>query len=285
MDINRWDITVLLASSIAIMSASFVFPAAGLAGESNETVKSDIPDFNVSSDRFDFAGDFPRRPGAPSQTRLYWEERLQGSSDNQMWVSGDTSGGLELLLRNNNSGTTQAQLNVNSWDNDNVTQTTHFFDEEGQFAEQTISTGIGEFTLRFEAETIDFNENQTDGDYTVSITVQEQPTDSNWYERIPVVGTVVSAGNDLVAMVGWVAAIIQWGLVTTFEIILNALGLTVDVLLFFFGLASWFAGTYSDVVAGAPSAWSAAFLTLPGVLFALEWGKIAVVAINVIWIG
>ena len=95
MDFTTRDIGILISMSLAVIMISFVFPTIGLADTGDKAAESEIPEFNISTDRFDFAGDFPDNPGTPSTGAL---ERNEAELDvyRPRFFHGDTAGGVRM---------------------------------------------------------------------------------------------------------------------------------------------------------------------------------------------
>ncbi len=81
MNITKFDMFILMFTSIAVITMSFTFPALGLTGETQN--ESDIPEFNISKGAADFAREEPEYPGAPSQGTLRYENGSESWEDNR----------------------------------------------------------------------------------------------------------------------------------------------------------------------------------------------------------
>lgn len=297
MDITSWDMTVLVASTIGIVIMSFLFPAAGLGGD--QVNESDVPEFTMDSNRFDLAGDFPQRPGAPSEAYVEWREEIGTASDNTRWLAGNTDLGYQVgLLHNNSADEPQLSISIFNGSGSQVDEYSerHRFNEtyeEGDLIAHydrviDIPEGTFDWEVAYFVESVDTFETpgvQNGSNSEVRIEVRHRPEDESWLDNVPIVGGLFSAADAVAGAVLWIGAVVLWSIQTVFSLILNLIGMTFDVIVFGFGLASWLVTTYSSIVSGAPSAWAGVILTIPGVLFGLIWAKIAVVAINVIWIG
>lgn len=278
MNFGRTDITILVASTLGILLMSFAFPALGLTGDA--AAENEVPEFSISADRFDIAGEFPERPGSPAGGPLLWSN--DGRFHNQVWLQGGTSSGYQLFLVNNgNLSDPEAEFQLDHWDSASVVASDSTnISNEGGFAELTAD----EYTVFVEVNEFE-NVNESDLTIRGEYTVRDQPSNDDWYDRVPLVGGAISAATNVAGMVGWVGAILLWTGVTFFEMILNFLGVVVDVLLFMFGLASFLTATYSDVVSGAPAAWAQVILLVPLVMLFVEWAKLGALFVEIVWIG
>lgn len=275
MNFSKWDIGIMIAMSFAVISMSFVFPALGLSGSNVQ--ESEIPSFNITTERFDWTGEFPDRPGTPSSGILRWNSDITGASDNQIWLDGDTTDGTELVLLNNGTPSNpQPEVLVNNWDGGSAVTDEYIFNDVGDILEHDNFSYI----IQFEYVTNTTND-QGDRILEVSYDIEQQPSDTTWYGRIPFLGGVVSAGNQLAGILGWIGTVFWWASATIVTTVLNFLGITFDVITFLLSTFYWIVGTYTSVITGAPS-WVGVFLAIPGLLLSIELGKVTLLIIQVL---
>lgn len=279
MKFGKWDMMIFVTMSIAIISMSFVFPALGLSGQ--EQNESDIPEFNMSADRFDFAGEFPEDPGQPSNGFLKYDMSLGSDSDNQVWLNGDTSDGTDVtIISDENPPEQNITVTVNNWENNSLSgDDTYDLNEVGDKRLHENNS----YEILFTYQRVE-NRNQSDERAIVEYQVRSQPSDTSWYDRIPVVGAVFGAGDHLAAILGWIGSVIYWTFGTMWSTILNLLGIAVDIVVYVFSMIYWLTSTYGDVVTSAES-FASVFLAVPGILLGLELGKIGLLLVHIIWIG
>lgn len=268
MNFSDRDIAIVVSMSVAIILMSFVMPAVGLTGDT----ASEPPTFNMTSDRFDFAGDFPDNPGAISKGSLeYNDSKVVQSLDNQVWLEGDSSGGAELLATNTGSS---GQIEFIVWENGGIANSsTLLFNATGyetiQEAGYTIEFEITEFNGTYPAYEVDYE-------------VTQRPTsDGGFISSIPLVGGIFDAGAQLAGIVGWIGSIIWWFATTLFTVTLNLMGILYDGFAFFAGLMVYLGSTYSALITGA-SSWASIILAIPGLLLGLEFAKLSFVAISLL---
>lgn len=280
------DIGLIVGLSIAIVFMSYTFPALGLVEEDSATA-DDIPEFNITASQFDFTGDFPDRPGTPSQNRLVWDDEIgERGTENDVWLWGDRdSVGLQLVMSdlfNTHTGPGEPLTLRAMWFFDGVQQNTTDYNVTGRWENNNRvwvnknSTGDDE-RIQFE-----ILEHDLDDRTVVQYTIDQQPEDEGWIERIPIVGGVFSAGEQLASIVGWIGAVIWWGISWFFEIALNLLALLLKTVTFMVSLFHWLMSSYFGLVAGAPSAWSKVVVTIPGLILFLEFAKVTMIAISLL---
>lgn len=282
MDITKLDVTILVSMTLGIVLMSFTFPAMGLAGDEAST--SDVPEFSVNGERFDFAGDFPDEPGTPQGGPIVWSE--DRSTDNTRWYWGNnTQDGVQLSLVNNgNLSHPEAEFFVQSWlggslaSEDSVNIST-----EG--GEARIGSGAYEtYVTVNEFRNVNSSNLSIHGEY--SIIGNEESGGEAWWQNIPVLSTIGESASDAAAAAMYIGTVVLWGFQMIFEVILNAIGMMVDVALFFVGLASWLVSTYTSIVtADSLFAWARVILVIPSVALSVVWAKIILVGIDIIWIG
>lgn len=278
MNFGRFDVTMVLTMSLAVIGMSFVFPAIGLADAS--TTDNSVPEYQLDEEPLNLAGDFPRAPGTPSSGTLYLNTSRVTYSNNQVWLDGDTSGGTEVLLFAPVSENDTAEIIVNEWNSGSVqANTTYNITAEGD----RFTLDNHSYKMNFEVTTFDEG-NFSDGYYyEVEYQAKNQPvTDGGFIKRIPIVGGIVSTGEVLAAVVGWIGSIIWWFAATSIDIISVAVAILFDTVTFAVSLLSWLITTYGSVVSSAGAAWVSLFLALPGIILSLEMGKLAMIGVSLL---
>lgn len=263
--------------SLAVISMSFVFPALGLVDSG--TSESEIPQFSMNQNRFDIAGDFPESSGTPTTGELWWNGTEGGSfSDNQIWLEGDTSNGVELVLDPNHNIAEDSKVEISEWSDGTVTNGENFtFNGTGKKAH------LSDFNYSLRFHVVEYR-NDSNGDLhtTVDYEISEQPnTDGGWIGRLPIIGTAYSATETLGATVAWLGSILFWFFGTLFEVTLNVAGMLYDATSYLIATASWLIDTYSSVITGAKS-WASVFVAIPGIILSLVLTKIAVIGISLL---
>lgn len=272
MNITKFDITIIACMSLSVVAMSFVFPALGLAD--TQTSENEIPELQMNSSQFDFAGDFPAAPGSPSEVDLKYTES-QSLNPNQVWLEGDTSGGVEVVLLPPGAGD-PTQILINDWNAGNASEVVRInFTAAGE-TEYYTNESLG-YELRFESLTID----ETAGEYVVRMTIQSQVVDSGWLSNVPVLGSAVEAGQATAAVVGWFVEILVWAFVFVFELIANALGAVSSVMIYLISLLTWLSTTYAAVVTAAPS-WTKLFVSIPAILLTYSLSKVIIIGVKML---
>lgn len=275
MNFGKWDMMIFVTMTFAVIAMSFTFPALGMT-DMDEAEDDDIPEFNMTTDRFDFADQFPDNPGAPSTGQLVWYE--DDPRGERQATDLDPENRLFLF---NEGNTTDWELNATLQD----------WSEEPPIEETVQLTEVGD---RAELENDDYDlditvlrvqdEGTDDLLITTEYQIEEQPQDNVWYDRIPVVGSVFGAGEQLAGIVGWIGSIIYWFVGTVLATILNMFYAMIEIITFLFSLLHWLISTYGSVIS-ASNSWSTVFILIPALLLFLEFVKIGFIAIHIIWIG
>jgi len=224
------------------------------------------------------AGKMPEKPGTPSRFYLTWNETLAGASNNDIWLDGDTNDGHELILLNAGSTTNpQPQMKFENWSNGNVTKDTYIFANKGDF--HTYNNYSYELFTQWDKTT---NLNKSNMAFRVKVEVRSQPkTDSGFLSRIPIVGGLFSAGQQLAATVVWVGSVFYWFFARMAETGLNILGAMWNVISFLIDLMGWIIGSYGGMLTASES-WAKVFLSIPGLIFSLEFAKLIMVGIKLL---
>lgn len=276
MEMTKFDFGVIMSMSIAVIAMNFAFPLLGLAGDSPD--ENNIPEFNISSDRFDMAGEFPQRPGTPTKGLIKWDEEKTGDSDNQIWLDGDTSGGTEMVLLNDGNETDpRPEIVVNNWESGSSTGTDKYYIEnESEYVVHNNFSYEVHFTW---VETR--NLNKSNMQFDVEYEIREQPSDTGWVDRIPIVGSLYSGAEATASVLSWLGSILWWFFISFWEIVLNLLGILFDIIVFAISTMQWLISTYTNIVSAANS-FAAVVVSIPGILLFLEFIKVVSIGISLL---
>lgn len=276
MNFSFRDMIILISMATTVILMTFTFTALGLADES--VSENDIPEFNITSDKFDLVGQFPDNPGSPSKFKLRRNEELGDDSNNQVWLDGDTTAGTELVVINSgNTEDIQPGIFFNEWDSGNVTTTEASYNETGDY--HVFDKGGYELFTQYHGYE---NKGEANMTITMQIEVREQPeTDGGILKRIPVIGGVVSAGESVAGAVFWVGSILYWTLGTMFEIIINLAFMLYKVMAFFVSFMHWLTISYTGIISGANS-FASVFVAIPGILLMVEFTKLILIGIKLL---
>lgn len=270
MNITQRDVQVIVVMSLAVISMSFIFPALGIGGE--EVQDNDIPSLEMNSSRFDISGDIPAAPGSPNTGELVWKDSRDDQL-NQVWLRGDTSGGVEMALLPPINGTRPLQVTISEWDSGNVVYNERInFTDTGQ-EEIFVNESLG-YEMTFESLEV----NDTAGDYTIRYEVVAQVVDSGWLSGVPVLGGAVEATQATAATLGWFIELAMWAITYVFDLIANAVGLTADVGIYLVSLINWLITSYTGIIAST-AGWVSVFVALPGILLGTVLAKVVAVGI------
>lgn len=230
MNITKMDATILVVYAVFAVVGGFLFPAMGMGG--TEQTASDVPEFNVSTSRFDFVDDLPQYPSEPSSGVLnatsdkfddvrgtIQVELGPGSDGNRTFIVSNTSGGV--------------------W----ITDV-----EEGTIDDEHVFTADGEIhTLEGQGYEIDVHASDLSGDEFEFI-VTESPNDSD----IPLIGGVLDTADAVANGVFWIGSTIVVLVLMAVEGAANTGGLMFDVATYFVDLGGWAVGFATGFVSGAP---------------------------------
>lgn len=276
MDITQRDVMLLFTMGLAVVSMSFVFPALGLADDS--VSQNEIPEFSVNESRFDFAGEAPPAPGSPRTDELSYDES-RSEQFNQVWLNGDTSGGVEVALlppTGNTSTSDPLQIIINEWSSGSVT-----YSERLNFTAEEQSEIFVNESLGYEMEFTALSINDSAGYYEVRYDIRAQVVNSGWLSNVPVLGSAVEAGQATAATLGWFIEIAIWAVSWVFQLIGNAAAIAADVAIYLVGLMAWLTTTYTAIVASA-SSWVAVFVALPGILLSAVLAKLVIIGVGLL---
>ena len=295
MDITGRDITILIATTTGVILMSILFPTLGLAGD--QANSSDVPEFSISSDRFDIAGDLPARPSEQGDQKFDGTLNISyDSPGDSEFITGSTDDGIEVVAINQNASGQYADIeielqkwyqgDVSSGDlYDNGTLTT-----EGQEDTLTIGAIVGygrNITATFTLSNVS-NEGTNNFTATVGYTnnLDEEPDSLIDWGGVPIIGDLISGGLEVAAGVFWIGEVVFWLVELGFEMLLNTINVVLQLVTFIFDLVSFLLTTYGEVTTSSELAgWAQVILLIPGLLMMIEWMKLAAVLVSIIWIG
>lgn len=270
MNFGKTDFILLLTMTLAVVSMSFMFPALGLTTE-DPAQENEIPEFNISTERFNLVGEFPQAPGTPTQGNLWlYAEDPAAASENRVWIDGDTSDGVEMFLSEESSANSTGEIRINTWDAGSVVsnQTATFSSENDTF---TLVSSEG-FGFRYEVSEIRDSPRYYEVDYTIT----QRPRDTGGF-----ISSLLGSAGDTAKTLVWFGTIFIWGSTFIVELGLNALGLVFDSLSFFITLLAWLVSTYTGVISAA-TGFASVFVAIPGIILSMVLAKMVFIGITLL---
>lgn len=280
MDFGMSDIVLLTTMSLAVVVMSLTFPALGMTDDGDMTNESDIPEFNISSDEWNIAGDFPDSPGTPTSGEVVYDEQVGSGVEGRslIWLQRGAPGqSLEMQNLSN-----QLTIRVNSWDGDPpqiVGRDEYDITSENQtILHQNASMG---WTIEMEVTELE-NAQQSNMTATVEYEVLDSPDEGGGgLSAIPIIGSLFSAGEQLASGLIWIGQVIWWLVAFLVEIALTIVLILVDIMVFAASLMQWLVTTYFDVVSAAGS-FAGPLLMIPGILLFVEFAKLGMLGIKLL---
>jgi hypothetical protein len=276
MNFSKFDVSILVTMSLAVVIMSFAFPALGLTDQSDEVSENDIPEFNMSATMFDFTGDFPREPNAADSGNIQFDQQQGNSIEgvNVIFVDRPQNTGAAVEVQNTSTNgldfvfTNFTSLGSGSLERSDITPS--------DVGEQTVVRHEG-WTITYTVVELN-NYDQPNMTVDVDYQVQNAPEDTKGLSAIPIVGGVT---DQIAQYVGWFATIFFWTSLFIVELVINVLGIAFGIINYTFGMASWLITTYAAIISAAPG-WAGVVLVIPSVLLFAEFAKLAVIGIKLL---
>lgn len=276
MNFSKFDVSILVTMSLAVVIMSFAFPALGLTDQSDQVSENDIPEFNMSASMFDFTGEFPRQPNAADSGNIRFDQQQGNSIEgvNVVFVDRPTDTGASVEVQNTSTNgldfvfTNFSSLGSGSLARSDITPS--------DVGEQTIIQHEG-WTISYTVNSIS-DYNTPDMTVDVDYQVQNAPEDTKGLSAIPIVGGVT---DQIAQYVGWLGTIFFWASLFIVELVINVLGIAFGIISYTFGMASWLITTYAAIISAAPG-WAGVVLVIPSVLLFAEFAKLAVIGIKML---
>lgn len=261
MSFTTRDLFLVVGMVFAIILMNGFFMHSGVQGDQYQ--ESEMPELNITQSQVDLTPKTAdaKNPGSPSRGFVSPRDDFDGAYDSNSWIRKDE---VYVTAQSFGSYTEVALANTSVVGDIDTVQLTNL-SETGEL------TGDG-FTIS--VELIEKTGDSTDaGLWIVEYEVEKQPsTDSSWMSSVPVVGGLYSSGNQLASMVGWIGAMLYYGItwiVGGFISLVATLGLLV---VYVVGLIGWIGGTYTSLISSAPG-WSSLIVSVPGIVVSLEMVK------------
>lgn len=257
MEWTKWDTRLFVTFLLIVVLMSFTFPVLGLTGSTvNE---SDIPEFNITAERFNWAGEFPENPETPSKGVLNHTssefDNYPGTIQTEIGKAQSNSDRIFLVAINE----TAVHL-VNASD----VQAAHNYTSKG---EENTHIAFG-YEIDVQAKDLQHGK--------FEYIIQQRPSDTAWYTGIP--GATTAA--DLANFVAYIGVVIWWTSSTLVTSVLNIIGIILDLVIFFLNTVYFISTTYGDIVTGAPTNWASILVAMPGTLFSFMLGKMTMIVIG-----
>jgi hypothetical protein len=273
---TAFDFKLIIVMSLFLVIIGFVFPPLGFTSDTVQ--ESNIPEFNASTNTFNSVLEQPEFPNNPSEgTLTYTHGAVQGQDERQIWLEGDAQNGYSVTL-----------INSGTQSNPDMVVTLNRFNATGGYQESSSISGdqfiqhqLGAYTVGF--ENLRFTENNET--VRVDWRITEQPEDSGWTGRIPLVGQIISGGQQIAAVLAWGLTLLQFviieGMILAFNILIGLLNVIVFVITFFY----WLLSTYATITTNAPTVWAGTFMAIPGVILSFEFAKVMILVIRTVFDG
>lgn len=274
MNFSRFDVTVIVVMSLAIVSMSFVFPALGLTGQNAQ--ENNIPEFNTTAEAYQFNESFPRSPGTDTSGELQWYEREPQAVDNQqVFLTGGPSDGFALAITNaGNQSDPEPQVFLENWtDGSGVSEDSYTLSNTSDVG--VLNSTNGNWTIG--VSWIDTaNRGTQDLRLYVEFQVSDYPTQSG--------NIIAQIYNGLEGVVAYIGNVLYWLVAMFSSIVLQVFVLLFDILVYIFGTFHWLTTAYWALVDGA-TGFASVFVVIPGVLLFAEFAKLAFLGVDVLWLG
>lgn len=272
VNFGKFDVSVLVVMSLAVIIMSFTFPALGLTG--SNVAESEVPTYNASASTFDLAGDLPQQPRTSDSGQLRYDEDGAGASVegiSLLYIQRPKNNGYSIEVFN---GSTGPQLTIIDWSSSSVvTQYDTNIPNDTSFTHLHESDG---WVIEFSVDTIE-NYGEPNMNIVLDYQVQSAPDDSEGISSIPLIGDTA----DLVATVlSYLVTMFAYASLVLVEIVINTLITIATLSVYLIEMGVFLASTYGNIVTGASTPWAAAVLTVPSVLLAAMLAKLVYLIIK-----
>lgn len=271
MNFTKTDMVILVTMALAVIIMSFMFPALGITND-DPANESNIPDYTINNERFQFTGDMPNAPGTPTQGTLwFYPEDPAATSENRIWIEGDTSNGVEMFLSEELGTNDTGEVTINTWESGNVTSSTtkNFTSVNDTF---TLVSAEG-FGLRFDVQEVTTTSPRY---YEVDYSITQRPRDTGGF-----ISSLLGTADDTAKTLVWVGTLFFWFSMFLVETGLNAIALLGESLFYLFSLIAWLVTSYTDIITAA-SGFASVFVAVPGILLTIVLSKLVFIGVSLL---
>lgn len=258
MTFTKTDFILTLSFLTAVILLSFIAPAVGMTGDSVNS--TDIPEFNVTGERFNWVEDLPEYPSEPSSGVLNHSstkfDNYRGNIQTELGT-GDNGNRIFIVAINND--------------------TVHLTDVEDSTINASVTFSANDQTKNLKAYGYDIDVhsvNITHGKY--EWIAAERPDDSS----LPLIGGALNVADSIAAGVIWIGSTIVVGVILIVELFVNGFGVLFDVLVFVLAVLNFIFSNYLAIIAGAPSGFAAALVSIPGVGISVQFARVGLIIIS-----
>lgn len=278
MNLTSKDLAITMAMSIAVIFMSFTFPALGMTGHAQN--ESDIPEFNITKGQVEFAREQPELPSRPSEGRLVYVNNSESWQDNRQ-VYLQQGGSDEYLLSffdDDPSSDEQYHANLIKFNaSGSFTEDVNINESEAK----TLESVDGAYEVGLDNMTV-LNDTAPYDSASLDWKVISQPSDQQWYSRIPGLSSIIGAGQQLAGIVGWIGSMIWYAITFGLVTLGNAVLMFFNTVVYFIDFMWWLTSTYGTIVSGAPTAWAGVIVAIPGIILGFQFTKLIAVGIKLL---
>lgn len=270
------DLKIMVTMLITILALSAIY--GGLGMTETENYLNETPELDIDSASIDFAGDQPERPTdideallkkSPDALATEHEEYLQGGPQKDKYLLAYLRAETDEVSLTYYNGT------------DTITDTKSFNEtgDRGLLELDTNDDDQTDYRAIYEVEEFD---NST-SPHTTEVRVELDTVDEN--EGF--MGSLISFAEPLEGVyqtLAWMGSMFLWVSMVIVEFFLNVTSIAVTIGMFFIDYVTFIMSAYTELVSAAPGI-AGLVLAVPGLLLSLEFGKIALLIVDVWWFG
>lgn len=264
VNFSKTDFQIVMAMVIFVVIISFLFPPMGFTSQNINS--TDIPQFNMSQNTFDFVGEAPEMPTSGDSGQLTYVEGAAPNEDNRdQWIETNEIGISMFNMQTSSDPLPRVQLT-------NHTDMGSLQDWEYMNESEFVTISNWSYEISFD------NMQYTDDNQTITVDweIHERPSDSTFLGSIPFVGGLADVAGVLV----WIGELLFHYIITIFSGIANMGIALTNLIVFIFTFLYWILSMYGNVATAAPTAWAAVIMAIPGVVLSFEFVKLLIILIR-----
>ena len=292
MNFGKNDMLILVGSFMVILFMTLVFPSLGLTTDGAE--ESNIPELDISESTVDLVGERPEWPRTPTSGELRY--MVDGTSTERQDVlhrdddDPNYAVFVETFCWEQDPVNEDCQVQISVFDSDgtedNYNEITEYVIEESDFEDRG--------TVELSAENADGedweievtfvhveNWGSEDIDYRIQWELVDSPEGGDWLSGVPILGGIFSTANEIASVVAWGITIFFWVSAWFVELVINAIGLLINLFLFGIDIVTFMVTNYNGMISET-SGFASFILIVPAMLLSVELLKLGFIFISIL---
>lgn len=271
MNFGKFDIYMIVGMVFSLIIMSILLSSLGISDGAVNT--DNIPEYNISTNTFNFVSEPPDQPRSAEVGELIWRANdNERTREHDKWLAYDGQYGEKLTFANLSSTPSR----------DTMAVTISKFNSTDSYG-RTYYINLSDRMLitDFDYEiTVEYAELQNDRDAIGTFKTHETPG-GGFISNIPVLGEAYDTAQAIVSIIAWLGEIFIYYIVFIVELIINVLIAIFQIFQYVFTLITWMLSVFNTIIFNSTS-FFAILMFIPIIILFLELLKITLIVVSVL---